>query len=92
MIKQRIAEVLAPGGFEKLTFFQYVNRFLALPLIAAIRDWRAITEGAGYEHGASTVSSNDLDPAISVYTKYLGFQVEQEAKPNRSATIPPEER
>src|SRR5215472_5908650 len=24
----------------------------------------------------------DLDPAVSFYTKYLGFQVKQEAKPN----------
>ncbi len=25
---------------------------------------------------------NDLDPAVSFYTKYLGFQVKQEVKPN----------
>jgi len=25
---------------------------------------------------------NDLDPAVSFYTKYLGFEVKQEAKPN----------
>jgi len=25
---------------------------------------------------------NELDPAVSFYTKYLGFQVKQEAKPN----------
>jgi catechol 2,3-dioxygenase-like lactoylglutathione lyase family enzyme len=25
---------------------------------------------------------NDLDPAVTFYTKYLGFQVIQEAKPN----------
>lgn len=25
---------------------------------------------------------NDLDPAVSFYTQYLGFQVKQEAKPN----------
>jgi catechol 2,3-dioxygenase-like lactoylglutathione lyase family enzyme len=25
---------------------------------------------------------NDLDPAVAFYTKYLGFQVKQQAKPN----------
>ena len=25
---------------------------------------------------------NDLDPAVTFYTKYLGFQVRQQAKPN----------
>ena len=25
---------------------------------------------------------NDLDPAVTFYTKYLGFQIKQEAKPN----------
>ncbi|HWH57538.1 MAG TPA: VOC family protein [Terriglobales bacterium] len=41
---------------------------------------------SGKEANMSTIRVrymiNDLDPAVSFYTKYLGFEVKQEAKPN----------
>jgi catechol 2,3-dioxygenase-like lactoylglutathione lyase family enzyme len=31
---------------------------------------------------------NELDPAVEFYTKYLGFQVKQENKPNFAMNFP----
>jgi catechol 2,3-dioxygenase-like lactoylglutathione lyase family enzyme len=62
-------------------------RILMLLMMLCIGSLRfAVGAQSGKETSMNTVRVrymvNDLDPAVAFYTKYLGFQVKQQAKPN----------
>lgn len=63
---------------KKMLLFLFIGLFIPPRLVA----WGQSKERTNMDTVRVRYMVNDLEPAVKFYTTYLGFQIEQESRPN----------